>query len=78
LILFKKYSDYKSLITKLYTLKNYCRMYTNVYTYTHGKNDFIEISKNLDRYRSENNFIEQNNYIEISSMMSNAAKILTF
>jgi len=23
-------------------------MYANVYTYTHGKNDFVEISKNLD------------------------------
>jgi len=25
--------------------------------YTHGKNDFTEISKNLARYRSENNFV---------------------
>jgi len=24
----------------------------------HGKNDCIEISKNLARYRSENNFVE--------------------
>jgi len=24
----------------------------------HGKNDFAKISKNLDRYRSENNFVE--------------------
>jgi len=30
-----------------------------MYVYTaklHGKNDFIEVSKNLARYRSENNF----------------------
>jgi len=25
--------------------------------YTHGKNEFVEISKNLARYRSENNFV---------------------
>jgi len=24
----------------------------------HGKNDFVEMSKNLARYRSKNNFIE--------------------
>jgi len=24
----------------------------------YGKNDFIEISKNLARYRSENNFVD--------------------
>jgi len=24
----------------------------------HEKNNFVEISKNLDRYRSENNFVE--------------------
>jgi len=26
------------------------------YVFVHGKNDFAEISKNLNRYRSENNF----------------------
>jgi len=25
--------------------------------FTHGKNDFTKISKNLARYRSENNFV---------------------
>ena len=34
----------------------------------HGKNDFAEIFKNLVRYRSENNFIEK------SSIMSDAVK----
>jgi len=33
----------------------------------HGKNDFVEISKILTRYKSENNFvwkiIYQNNYV---------------
>jgi len=24
----------------------------------HGKNDFVEVSKHLGRYRSENNFVE--------------------
>jgi len=33
--------------------------------HAHEKNGFIEMSKNLARYRSENNFIRpsQNNYI---------------
>jgi len=36
------------------------------------KNDFFETLKNLDKYRSENNFIvlDQNNYIGNSSMIS--------
>ena len=46
-----------------------------------GNNDF-EVSKNLARYRFENNFVDhQNNYAGYSSMLSNAAKtldILTF
>jgi len=25
--------------------------------FAHGKNDFAEVSKNLARYRSENNFV---------------------
>jgi len=41
----------------------------------HEKNDFAAISKNLGKYRFENNFgLQKNNYIKISSMMSNAAK----
>jgi len=30
----------------------------------HGKNDFIEICKNLPRYRSENNFVGLSKYVE--------------
>jgi len=37
----------------------------------HSKNDFAEISKNLGKYRSTNNFIDQNNYVRNSN---NAAK----
>jgi len=41
----------------------------------HGKSNFVEISKNLDRYKSENNIVGlKNNYIGNSSMISNAAK----
>jgi len=29
----------------------------------HGKNDFAEISKNLARYRSENNFVRSSKYL---------------
>jgi len=35
----------------------------NVY----GKEDFAEAFKNLARYRSENNFVEPNNYIRRSN-----------
>jgi len=39
----------------------------------HGKNDFVEISKNLIRCRSENNLLaHQNNYVRRLSIMSNA------
>jgi len=39
----------------------------------HEKNDFIEVSKNVSK--SENNVVRyQNNYLEDSSTMSNAAK----
>ena len=42
----------------------------------HEKNDFAEVSKNLDRYKSENNFVglSKNNYVGNSSMMRNATK----
>jgi len=33
------------------------------YYLTYGKNNFAEISKNLARYRSKNNFHYQNNYV---------------
>ena len=38
-------------------------------------NDFVEISKNLNKYRFGNNFIE-NNYAGNSSIMNNAANSL--
>jgi len=31
--------------------------------YLHRKYDFTEVFKNLDRYKSKNNFINQNNYV---------------
>jgi len=31
--------------------------------YLHGKNNFAEVSKNLARYRFENNVECQNNYV---------------
>jgi len=41
------------------------------------KNDYAEILKNLVRYRFKNNFVGlSKNYVENSSMMSNAAKFL--
>jgi len=39
----------------------------------HGKIDFTEVSKKV-RYRSENNIIDQNNYVGNSRMMSNSVK----
>jgi len=38
---------------------------------SHGKNDFTEISKNLARYRYENNFLNQNNYVGCSNIIAN-------
>jgi len=36
----------------------------------YGKKDFIEVSKNLIKYRPENNFLDyKNNYVKISSMI---------
>jgi len=35
----------------------------------HGKNGFTKISKNLARYKSENNFVGQNDYIAYSSWL---------
>jgi len=34
-------------------------------------NNFAEISNNLTKYRSKNNFVEPNNYVGNSSMISN-------
>ena len=46
-----------------------------MYYQKNKKNDFVEISKSLDRYRFESNFVEyQNNYVGNSSMMNNASK----
>jgi len=37
--------------------------------------NFTEISKNLNKWKSKNNFVDyQNNYVENSNMISNAAK----
>jgi len=45
----------------------------------HGKNGFARVSRNLATYRSENKLLDcQNNYVRRSSVMSNAAKVLTF
>jgi len=42
----------------------------------YGKNGSAEVSKNLVRYRSENNFVEihQNNYIECLNVDDKVAK----
>lgn len=40
----------------------------------HEKYNFTEVSKNVVRYRSENNFNDQNNYVRLSSMIKIAAK----
>jgi len=39
----------------------------------HGKNGFAEVSKNLARYRSENNCVG-NNYVERFNVTDNAVK----
>jgi len=48
----------------------------------HGKNAFAEVSKNLARYKSENNFTrlsKYNNYVErLSVLMIMLQKVLTF
>jgi len=49
-------------------------VYKNVLVCTKGTN-FFEISKNLGRYGSENNFAHQNNYVGNSSIMSNAKNL---
>jgi len=38
------------------------------------KNDFVEVFKNLARYRSENNFLRLSNNVGNSSMMSNTVE----
>jgi len=43
--------------------------------YIHGRNDFVEISKNLASYGSENNFVgHQNNCVGSSSIISKIVK----
>jgi len=45
----------------------------------HGKNDFIEISKNLARYRSENNFVGLSIIVErLCRTLTKLSKILIF
>jgi len=38
------------------------------------KQCYVKVSKNLVRCRSENNFFDQDDYVGISSKMSNVAK----
>jgi len=46
---------------------------------SYEKNGFAEVSKNLVKYRSNNNFVYcQNNYVRRSTVMSNAAKNFDF
>ena len=42
--------------------------------FIHENNDLVEVSKNLTRYRSENNFVHQNNYVKCSSIDDNTTK----
>lgn len=42
--------------------------------YIYAKRTVVEVSKNLARYRYENNLDHQNNYVGNSSTMSDAAK----
>jgi len=37
------------------SMRLFCKKHTHTHVY--GKNDFTEVSKNLTRYNSENNFI---------------------
>jgi len=47
-------------------MNKYCRKNNSIIVaLEHGKNDFVEISKNLVKYRAENNFTE-NNFTEPS------------
>jgi len=45
-------------------------------SHKHENNGFADVSKNLARYRSENNFVKQNNYTY--TLMTMPQKILTF
>jgi len=45
-------------------------------SHKHENNGFADVSKNLARYRSENNFVKQNNYAY--TLMTMVQKILTF
>jgi len=60
-------------------IKNFAHLQYFLYTW---KERFWEVSKNLGKYRFENNFINlivlfnQNNHVRNSSMISNAAKSL--
>jgi len=51
-------------------------MSLKTYHFTNKKNDFAEVSENLVRYKSENNFLLdfQNNYVRCSSIIGHAAK----
>jgi len=50
-------------------LEKYVAIIGDILVRCHGKNSFAEISKNLDRYGSENNFVCQNNYVKHSKWL---------
>jgi len=52
----------------LIVIKSICLFVSALYhLLIHGKNSFAKVSKNLARYRPENNFVRnQNNYVERS------------
>jgi len=43
------------------------KLLNHIFIIMYRKNGLVEISKNLAKYRSENNLVEQNNYVERSS-----------
>ena len=60
---FLSFSDSENYYCKM---NKYCRKNNSIsVALEHGKNDFAEISKNLVKYRAENNFTE-NNFTEPS------------
>jgi len=55
----------RAIVIRLYH-KDECGIYKGLNLFTelflkliHGKNSFVKVSKNLARYKSENNFVER-------------------
>jgi len=72
----QKREEFQNVSIYLYSLCIHLRWITKHYVDTHGKKFYAKVSKNLVKYKSENNFIElskfyrtQNNYVS-SSIMS--------